>query len=744
MLHLVKSSQGQNKPLAHLTAQRAQYESGHLNELVRLHRGVYCDEDDLEDLAGFMRRNAVRIANYLYRGVALSHASAYFKGPVEIDRAPGDKDKSPRFKLFLAGSYSHKVEMRYLDIVMTDGLKNGRIGQFCDTLIDDQDKNFGPLHVSCLGDEVVYLQQFGRRRYNLERFLSDASLSKLLSGLMERHGDALGGRLRTVADEVTDFAVELDGALDYLRKFEKARRYGLTTGPKISGGAPGSALVGLLGKKTVGTVGSLSLMDSVSLEEEGMNNVFEFSMGWYGRPIGRIVNNGVAWNFSFNDGWMLPLSVGKTRPGIMPPFVHNLFPEGYLLNAINDGIGSGFNTNVLSQSERFLSNISIVKNDERLKEIPLDILDGRLKDHVDEHAVFKGTLSSMPNTSAEFIGELNRVLIDIRMPRESGNQPKIPCFLQEDGTLVPSMDLPFTHIVKLAGLYKDPNYLRGVVEWASMSLARAGGLKTCDFSLLEMDNGSLAYMCERFDVPESPDDMRMIYAEDFCSVHSMGPTFKMLADDGLEALTGGFKKFSGPNRSDDEQMFRLIYTNYVLENGDFHLKNASLVRVASPTLDTFRSTRLSPAYDIMNTRYFSDFPLPPDARETMILDFRGKNSGFTKDDFKVIGETLGLDPERCEALMLETSEAIAKEASRLALSLHTVLDGHPKATGIVSDLLERAVMCCQQLYPQIQSLSVKSINPALAKPAAYAADASDSDPNEPDFIRQVRKALAKP
>lgn len=735
MLHLVKSTQGQNKPLAHLTAQRAQYESERLNELVRLHRGVYCNEDDLEDLPGFMRRNAVRIANYLYRGVALTHASAYFKGPVEVERAPGDKDKSPKFKLFLAGSYPHKVEMRYLDIVMTDGLKNGRIGQFCDILNDDQDKNFGPMHLSCLGDEVVYLQQFGRRRYNLERFLSDSSLAKLTSTLMERHGDALAGRLRTVADEVSDFAVELDGALEHLRRFDKARRSGLSGGFTSS---PGSALVGLLGKKTVGLV---SPMDSVSVEEEGMNNVFEFSMGWYGRPIGRIVNNGVAWNFSFNDGWMLPLSVGKTRPGIMPPFVHNLFPEGYLLDAMNNAMGTerGINASVLSHSERYLSNISIVKSEERLKEIPLDVLDGRLKDHIDENAVFQGRLASMPNTSAEFIGELNRVLTDIRMPRESGNQPKIPCYLKEDGTLVPSMDLPFTHIVKLAGLYKDPNYLRGVVEWASMSLARGGGLKTCDFSLLEMENGSLAYMCERFDVPESQDDMRMIYAEDFCSAHSMGPTFKMFADEGVEALTLGFKKHATPNKTDDEQMFRLIFTNYVLENGDFHLKNASLIRVASPTLDNFRSTRLSPAYDIMNTRYFSDFPLPPDAKETMILDFRGKNTDFDKEDFIRIGATLGLEPDRCEALMEATSYGIAKEAARLSGHIHTVLEGHPKAIHTVNDLLERAVLQCKVFYPDITPLQAQS---ATAAPGQAAAPVVD--PNEPDFIRQVRKALAKP
>lgn len=723
MLNLVSSSQGQNRPKAHMTAQRAQYE-GKVIGLTRLYQGVYCNEEDLEDLPGFMKRNALRIANYLFRGSTLSHSSAYFKGAVEHEDSLEDQ---PKFKLFLAGSYAHKIGIKHLEIVQNDSMLNGRIAQFCQPLADNKEQQFGPMYLTCLNDEVVYLQQFGRKRYNLERFLSPSRMDELRAVLIERHGDKLAGRLRTVADEVSDFGMELDGALSHLREWVATQRLGIPS----SFPAAANAQAQLQARSK----------DSDGREEEVMNNVFEFSMGWYGRPIGRIVNNGVAWNFSFDDGWMLPLSVGKNRPGTMPPFVQNLFPEGYLLDAMNDllGSGTGLNATVLSRSERYLSNISIVQDRDRLERIPVDVLSGRLDGHTNEIGLFQGTFSLMPNTSPEFIGELNRLLTDMGMPRQSGAQPKIPCHLDEEGTITPALNQPFTHILKLAGLYKDPHHLRGVVEWASMSLARGGGLKTCDFALLEMDNGVLGYICERFDIPTSDEDMRMIYAEDFCSVHSMGPMFKMMNDNGLDDLLGAYKKFATPNRQDAEQLFRLVYTNYLLENGDFHLKNASLLRVASPTLDGFRSTRLSPAYDIMNTRFFSDFKKSPDDRETMILDLKGKNVGFTLDDYVTIGGMLDIDPERTEQLMWETAHGIAETAQKMADGMMELLEGRPKAKEVIAELLQRAVDFCRQDFTDIPALQL----PASSLVAAGPSPAEVED-DEPDLIRQVRRALRSP
>ena len=80
MLHLVGVTRGFTPKEAH---QRRL--SG---EVCRITHGVYCDEKDLENMPEFMRKNALRIANYLFPKAVLTHASAFQKGPVAADLAP--------------------------------------------------------------------------------------------------------------------------------------------------------------------------------------------------------------------------------------------------------------------------------------------------------------------------------------------------------------------------------------------------------------------------------------------------------------------------------------------------------------------------------------------------------------------------------------------------------------------------------------------------------------------------------
>lgn len=712
MLYFTDSSLSTGKEHGYMTAQRAQHEIGE-GKIARLYRGIYCDDSDLEDLPGFMRRNALRITNYLFPESALTHACAVFKGPVDHQKSTREKHYS---KILLAGGYANKIELPYLDIVQSTKLTSGRIAQFCQPIADQKDADYGPLYLSCLGDEVAYLQQFGRRRYNLEGFLSTQKLDALRDMLIDRHGNDLSMRLRSVAGEIGSMGYEYDNALTHIQGRRKNAGHSLA--------------------------GSNLKLDE---NENAMNNILEFAVGWYGRPVGKLVNNGVAWNFSWDDGWMLPLSVGKTRPGVLPPFIHNLLPEGYTQEAMGTLMGAGIDAkaSILTQSERYLSNMAIVQDVNRLKLLPIDSLAGRLGDFNDGDGVFTGSMYEMPNTGPEFISELNRVITDMAMPRFSGAQPKIPCHLDENGVLSPAMDKPFTHILKLPGLGSDPSYLKGVVEWASMTLARAGGLSTCDFSMLELDSGALGYVCERFDIPQTDEDMRMIYAEDFCSLHSAAPIFKMGLSDGengVATMINGYKSFSTKNPKDDEQLFRLIYTNYLLENADFHMKNASILRVASPTLDSFRTTRLSPAYDIMNTRYFQSTPLSQDFRETMVLKFNGKATNFDHSDFIAMGKLLDMEMEKCMEIMWRTAHGIADAAHKMAEKFPVILDHHPKARQVVANLLERAVKYCHMDFGDVELLEVSQ---SVIHPPAANIDAKHPA-DEPEMLKAVRRALLKP
>lgn len=759
MLYLVSPNSSSND--GHVDARRAYLDAKDSALLHRIHRGVYCNQEDTEDLPGFLKKNALRIANYIFKGSALSHSSAYFKGPVNENL---DKNSSS-MKLFLAGSYRHSVSvMDTLHIIQGDDLKEGRIAQFCMPINDNQNKFYGPMALQCLSDEVVFLQQFGRRRYNIERFLPDVQERELVKVLEEKHGELLGARLTTVAREIGNMQKELGNALLYLgqktgislkpvsspkhseseildtaKNAARLQREKVEANLPLSWSKPTTPPRPANLQKNTPAASPASVKDASFMHAE---NVIEYEMSWYGRHIAKIVNNGVTWNFSYNEGWLLPLSIGKSRPGVMPAFINNLFPEGYQFEAITGASSQGMDDSVMSKSERYLSNISIVKDKSRIDKLPIDILEGRLVNFVDDQKIFKGGMLGMPNTSPDFVHELNSMISKIEMPRFSGHQPKIPCYMDEDGNISPAMNRPFTHILKLPGLQRDPFNVKGVVEWASMTLAESSGLKVCDFTLMELESNTLGYLCERFDIPESQDDMRLIYSEDFCAVFSKSPIYKYGMNK-AETFVDEYLKHSTGGKSDDEQLFLQFYINYVLENADFHLKNASFIRVASPMLDQFKSTKISPAYDIMNTRYFVDFPKKPDEYESMSMEIGGddgEENPIPIENFVKLAERIGISSDRSMEIMKSAAEKIHAKAQDVVDNKPVIFEKYEREWDYVVDIAKRAVARCQQQFEHIPSIDTSVIDQCkIEKSKDIDVDAA----GESDMMRGFKESLRR-
>lgn len=425
----------------------------------------------------------------------------------------------------------------------------------------------------------------------------------------------------------------------------------------------------------------------------------EYFVGWHGHEIAKLSFNGVNWSFDYSQGWVLPLThASDQNPGELPYFLLNLMPE----------VKHGRNTEpisvheVLHQSERFLSNIMITRERARLDNQPIDRLDGRLDDHSVDH-VFQGACHhQLPTVDDSLIHTLDSLQSSGRIARLSGCQAKLPCHLDGQGNLrladkEDGQNNAFTHILKLPGLQNDPNQLRGAIEWMSMSLAQAGGVETAGFSLVELPHNVLAYVTERFDIPTSDKDTRQLYCEDFCSAHSVLPFMKGMST--VENLIDVIKRCS--TREDDkEQLFRLIYANKLLENGDFHFKNAALLSEIAPSNDRVLSTVLTPAFDIMNTRYFSLRPRAPEFCEKMTLDFQGTND-YTQKHMLAMGKMLGMGPSTTQDVMYDTAERIATKAFELAHNLPDVFERHPTAQAFVVHACQRAVAFCKQDFPDI-------------------------------------------
>ena len=125
--------------------------------------------------------------------------------------------------------------------------------------------------------------------------------------------------------------------------------------------------------------------------------------------------------------------------------------------------------------------------------------------------------------------------------------------------------------------------------------AQLFNIKTAHNALIFFKDGAPAYITKRFDVKS---DGSKYMQEDFAQItnrtkETHGETYKY---DGNYLEIGELIKKNIPAAMVGvENFFKIILFNYILSNGDAHLKNFSLIRNDSGEIE------LSPAYDLMST-----------------------------------------------------------------------------------------------------------------------------------------------
>jgi serine/threonine-protein kinase HipA len=134
-------------------------------------------------------------------------------------------------------------------------------------------------------------------------------------------------------------------------------------------------------------------------------------------------------------------------------------------------------------------------------------------------------------------------------------------------------------------------------EHLSMQIARqVFGIETAENALVFFKDGTPAYLTKRFDIKE---DGSKWAQEDFASLaertpQTHGANFKYLGS--YFELFELLKKYCPAYAVESLKLFQLILFNFLISNGDAHLKNFSLIET---NLGDFR---LSPAYDLLNSR----------------------------------------------------------------------------------------------------------------------------------------------
>jgi serine/threonine-protein kinase HipA len=158
-------------------------------------------------------------------------------------------------------------------------------------------------------------------------------------------------------------------------------------------------------------------------------------------------------------------------------------------------------------------------------------------------------------------------------------------------------------------------------ESLCMNIAGLLEIDTPPHGLFDLRDGSPAYLVRRFD--RTPDGKKL-RCEDFAQI--LGEDDKYTGS--MERIGKKIRELSGVPGLDVQLFFERVLLNFLLGNGDAHLKNFSMLESADGGL------RLSPAYDIVCSKVV----LPRESDCAITLN--GKQNKIGRGDFEQFAGTL--------------------------------------------------------------------------------------------------------
>lgn len=186
----------------------------------------------------------------------------------------------------------------------------------------------------------------------------------------------------------------------------------------------------------------------------------------------------------------------------------------------------------------------------------------------------------------------------------SGVQEKFSVLLDKNKLRLIKEDEQGTYILKpIPGAGKKPDQMPAN-EHLTMQIARqVYGIETAENALIFFKDGAPAYITKRFDVKEDVSlptgQSAKLAQDDFASLakrtpQTHGENYKYLGNylDIFELM----RKYLATYKIDALKLLKILVFNYLFSNGDAHFKNFSILETS------FGDYRLSPAYDLLNSR----------------------------------------------------------------------------------------------------------------------------------------------
>jgi serine/threonine-protein kinase HipA len=538
---------------------------------------------------------------------------------------------TPDGRLFLSARRKQRTRIRALEIIQNEAPPHPSVAE---AVIDD---GMGEFRITVSSIRQRFLEAF-RVRSEHAASIDDERRASIAARLIEEYGSAQGA-----ADAVWVLARENE----WYREGEAAERY------------------------------LLRRPSAVSVKNEA---ALDLIVAWHGAPLGHLSHDGFEWRWKPMDGEAPPL-IRQTTPGKLPPFIVSLLPEGWLERVLKDKDERA----ALRSGKRYMSNITVVEQETELQELPQDVLLTRLGKYT-EGGVFTGKYQGPGRSEIETNFERNLAQIYARAdtPRLSGVQIKAPMYLDEKGVLSPATGKPFTHILKPAG---TSGYdALPMVEWIAMELGRASGFEAPAVSLVAMpDKMPPALLVERFDIRESNSDTRLLALEDMCSVLDLPTSAKY--DGTMERIARAVRPLSTAPEDDLLIIVKRALFAWLIADGDMHLKNMALLKIAGPGDRQFRSVRMAPLYDAVTTRVF-----PKLKHDRLALKLNGKDDNLRRTDFLALATTAGLRAGDAEAALNGVLQRLRRATDVIAApKAIELIDDTRKMTAEVLDLCRRRI-----------------------------------------------------
>jgi serine/threonine-protein kinase HipA len=193
-------------------------------------------------------------------------------------------------------------------------------------------------------------------------------------------------------------------------------------------------------------------------------------------------------------------------------------------------------------------------------------------------------------------------------------------------------------------------------EYLCMQMGKLFGLNTAHSLLLELADGSLAYLVKRFDRFKKGNRMEKLACED------------------THQIIGGPDKYSGSHNQiakiicdycnfaplELQRFYEMTIFNFSIGNVDAHRKNFSLLTNQKSVV------ALSPVYDLVSSRL-----VIPEEAEEMALTVNGKRNRLKRHDFLAFAESMQIEAKYAESKITELLALSDTFADMIANSLIT-------------------------------------------------------------------------